>query len=400
MRMNHMTSSFTADHARNRLPGIIAITLMFISPLAVHADDDAPDSSSPNIQRALDQPMEALTLSGKTVPEVIAELAKRAGIRINLDEDAVELLPWGRETKVADLKIENATVREALNRVLGALGLAVEERGADLMVVPTAPLARMNRRATWDDLKLLRLCNDTEFSPEALSNLKFQYRISSKVDAPGLLSTQLGKAGQGSVAQMLEAATGSLGWTWFPNGDHIVIMTMEAQYAHRLARRVTVRYNNTPLAGILVDLAKRANVALFLEPGMMLKLPHNTAQSYTLSLQQSSIRQAFEVICAETGLKYDIERDGIRVGMGESSSSISALSNMAQQTNYVGKISIPSKDGSFAYEFLVRANELPKDILEYRKQIIQAVIEKMRGDMAPDNAIKPGDQMPGKPPSE
>lgn len=388
------------DCPRNRLlRGLLAALLVGISAASLQADDPPP-AESPNIQRALDQPMAQLTLSGKTVPEVVSELAKRAGVRINLDEAAIELLPWGRETKVADLKIENATVRDALQRVLGALGLAVEERGGDLMVVASQPLARINRRATWDDLKVLRFCNETEFSQDAFSQLKFQYRISSKVDAPGLLAAQLAKAGQGTLTQMLDTATGSLGWTWFPDTDHIVVMTLEAQYAHRLARRVTVRYNNTPLSGILVDLAKRANVALFMEPGMMLKLPHNTAQSYTLSLQQSSLRQAFEVICAETGLKYEIERDGIRVSLGEAASGVTALSNMAQQTNYVGKISIPSKDGAFAYEFLVRANELPKDILEYRKQIINAVIEKMRGEMAPDNTIKPGDQMPTSAPAE
>jgi len=380
------------------LAAVFALSLL-TPPGYARADDPSPQGE-PNIQRALDQPMTQLTLSGKTVPEVVSELAKRAGVRINLDEAAVELLPWGRDTKVADLKIENATVREALNRVLSALGLTVEERGGDLMVVATQPLARINRRATWDDLKLLRYCNETEFSQDGLSKLKFQYRISSKVDAPGLLAAQLAKAGQGTLTQMLDAATGSLGWTWFPDTDHIVIMTLEAQYAHRLARRVTVRYNNTPLSGILVDLAKRANVALFMEPGMMIKLPHNTAQSYTLSLQQSSLRQAFEVICAETGLKYEIERDGIRVSLGEAASGVTALSNMAQQTNYVGKISIPSKDGAFAYEFLVRANELPKDILEYRKQIINAVIEKMRGEMAPDNSIKSGDQMPTTAPAD
>ena len=120
-----------------------------------------------------------------------------------LDDAAIELLPWGRDTKVADLKIENATVREALGRVLSALGLMVEERGGDLMVVATQPLARINRRATWEDLKLLRMCNETEFSQDAFSKLKFQYRISSKVDAPGLLAAQLAKAGQRLAAIMI-----------------------------------------------------------------------------------------------------------------------------------------------------------------------------------------------------
>jgi len=353
----------------------------------VHADD-APPPSSANVEKAMDARIEQVAIAGKAIPDALAELGTKAGVRIGVDDAAMELLPWGRETKVADLKAENATLREILPQVLGALGLSAEERAGDLMVVASPALLRMNRRASWDDLKLLRKCNDTPYSAEAFSEFKLQYRLSAKVDAPGMLAAQMAKAGQGTIAQILEAATGSLAWTWFPDNDHLVIMTLEAQYAHRMARRVTVRYNNTPLSTILVDLAKRANIGLSLEPGMMLKLPQTTAQSYTLSLQQSSIRQAFEVICAETGLKYEIDREGVRVSVGEESSGSSALASLAQRTNYVGKISVPSKDGSFAYEFLVRESELPKDILEYRKQIIGAVIEKMRGEMAPDNSIK------------
>ena len=378
---------------RNRTVSILRVWALAVAfggatlAAKVHAED-APPPSSAAVEKAMDARIEQVAIAGRAIPDALAELGTKAGVRIGVDDAAMDLLPWGRETKVADLKAENATLREILPQVLGALGLSAEERAGDLMVVASPALMRINRRASWDDLRLLRKCNDTAYSAEAFGEFKLQYRISAKVDAPGMLAAQMAKAGQGTIAQILEVATGSLGWTWFPDNDHLVVMTLEAQYAHRLARRVTVRYNNTPLSTILVDLAKRANIGLSLEPGMMLKLPQATAQSYTLSLQQSSIRQAFEVICAETGLKYEIDRDGVRMAVSEESSGASALVSLAQRTNYVGKISVPSKDGSFAYEFLVRESEVPKDILEYRKQIIGAVIEKMRAEMAPDNSIK------------
>lgn len=339
--------------------------------------------------RAIDQRFDKIDIHGRTVVDALTDLGNRAGITISVDEQAIELLPWGRDTKLSDLRIENATLREALEEILGYIGMEYVERDGEIVVRASGPLERMNRRATWEDLELLRRCNTTEYSPEAFASFRLQYRISSKVDAPALLSDQLAKAGRGSVAQMLEVAAGSLGWTWFPDKDHLVIMTNQAQIAHRLARRFSYRYSNQPLSHILADLAKRANVALNLEPGMMRKLPPSIAQSSNLVLQQASIRQALEILCAETGLNYSMERDGLSVGLAEDASETSA-SAAARRSPYVCKISVPSKDGSFAYEFLVRENELPEDIREYRRQIVEATIEKMRSEMAPDGSIRNG----------
>ena len=365
---------------------------MLVLLIGCFADVQAQDSAGERgarVARAIDQRFEKIDIHGRSVVDALIDLGSRAGITITVDEQAIELLPWGRDTRLSDLRIENATLREALQEILGYIGMEYAERGGEIVVRASGPLERINRRATWEDLELLRRCNTTEYSPEAFAAFRLQYRISSKVDAPALLSGQLAKAGRGTVAQMLEVAAGSLGWTWFPNKDHLVIMTNQAQIAHRLARRFTYRYSNQPLSHILADLAKRANVALNLEPGMMRKLPPSIAQSSNLVLQQASIRQALEILCAETGLKYSMERDGLSVGLAEDASDASA-GGAARRSPYVCKISVPSKDGSFAYEFLVRESELPDDILEYRRQIVEATIEKMRAEMAPDGSIRTG----------
>ena len=365
----------------------IPIVLLFAAPLSAQSEPHT-DRLSDSAAQAFDRRVEQLSIQAKPVVEVLAELGKRAGVPISVDDKAVELLPWGRETKLRDLTISNATIREALDQVIGALGLEYIERDGEVVVVASRPLERMNRRATWEDLTLLRRCNETPYSPEAFKQFQLQYRITSKVDAPALLAGQLGRAGRGSVAQMLEVAAGSLGWTWFPDRDHLVIMTNQAQIAHRLARRITCRYLNQPLTHIVTDLARRADVPLMLEPGMMTQLPPSVAQSSNLVLQHSSIRQAFEVLCAETGMKYQMRRDGLFVGLADKTAT--APAGQARRSPYVCKISVPSKDGSFAYEFLVREDELPADIVAYRRQIIEATIEKMRSEMAPDASIKSG----------
>ncbi len=359
---------------------ILAVAITSRHPLPASAQNGA------DVARAIDRRFDQLDLAGRPVVDVLADLGQRAGIPIIVDDRAIELLPWGRKTRLSDVTIKHATLRDALSRITEIVGMAYEERDGKLVVVAGPPLECMNRRATWADLELLDRCNHTQYSADAFKTFPVQYRITSKVDAPAMLATQLARAGRGTVAQMLEVATASLGWTWFPNGDHLVIMTRQAQIAHRLARRVTCRYMNEPLSKILLDLSKKADVCLNLEPGMMRKLPPSTAQSYTLVLQQSSLRQALEVICAETGLKYEMRRDGLSVGLAANASAGGTATG--RRSPYVCKISVPGPDGSFSYEFLVRENELPADILDYRRQIIEATLDKMRADMAPNPAIR------------
>jgi len=360
----------------------IAIGLFLCSAgavaLAQPADQKPPAGG--DVELALDRKLQKLTISDKEIPAVLAEIGALAGVQIAIDDEAAELLPWGKQTKIAGATISDASLRDALPRVLDPLGMSYVVRDGRILVTATEPLKRINRRATWEDLKLLRFCCETPYTPEGFANLKLQYRITAKVDAPKMLQRQLERAGRGSIAQMLETACNSLGWVWLPDQGDIIIRTHEAQVANQLSRRVTIRYTNAPLSKVLSDLAARADVAIFFEPGVMLKLPRSTAESYTLLLDQSSIRQAFELIAAETGLAYDIHRDGISIGLSEAISGSAARSS-TRRSPYVAKISVPSKDGTYTLDFLLSGDELPPDVLEFRDHIIEQYIERLRVDL-------------------
>lgn len=349
-------------------------------------------SVTADIGRAMDRKLEKLTISSKELPDALAEVGKAVGAKIQVDEAAADLLPWGRQTKLADVTITNASLREALPEILGPLGMTYELRDGVVVVIATKPLRRINRRATWDELKLLQKCRETIYSPQALAELRVQYRITGKVDAPGLMQKQLEQAGRGTIAQILEVATGSLGWVWFPDEDRIVIRTAEAQMANQLARRVTLHYEKEPLSRILLALADKAEVPLLLEPGVMLKLPAAAAQNFTLLVENTSIRQALNLISAETGLKYEMRRDVLYIGLAEDyqPAGTTTAPASARRSSYVGRISVPSEDGSYTYDFLVREDELPDDVIDYRRQLIQQYIEKMRRDMARDEVPVPG----------
>jgi hypothetical protein len=329
---------------------------------------------------ALDRELGEFTIESQPLSSVFEALGERAGVSFVVDEDTYGMLPWGRETRLATVQMSGSTLRAALDEIVLRLGLAYGVGDQGIVIRASGPLKRMNRRSTWKDLDLLYQLNTTEYTPEAFERLKVQYRITSKVDAPGLMTTQLTRSGSGTLAQMLNVATQSLGWTWFPDNEAVVVLSAQAMIAHKLARTISARYNQMGLAHILVDLADKADVALFLEPGLMLKLPP-TAQSYTLLLQQTSIRQALELICAETGLTYEIKREGLQFSLGEAAGA--AVGDPGRRDAFVAKISVPLGEGGYSYEFLIRESELPSDIREYRRQMVDAMIERMRQDMAP-----------------
>lgn len=364
---------------------------LIVSLLATYAAAQAPlpvtaTAADADVAQIMDQKVESLAVNDMALGEALADIGQQVRVKITVDEASQDLLPWGSQTRLAKVTVSNASLREILPQILAPLGMTYDIRDGGIFVYATDPLKRMNRRATWEDLKLLQRCNETPFTPETFRNFKLQYRITSKVDAATMLDHQLAKSGRGTVAEMLEVATGSLGWVWFPNSDVIVIRTQQAQIANRLARRISARYTSTPLARVLLDLSEKAETQFVLEPGMMLKLPQSTVQGYSLFLQSASIRQALELICAETGLKYEIEREVVRIGLSDALQE-GGKRAAVRSSPYVGKIVVPSADGSYNLEFLIRADELPADILDSRDQMIEEIIQKMRRDMAPGTPI-------------
>ncbi len=358
----------------------VAPVLMIIFAAGVSASP--PAASNDVVARALDQKLAGLTLQEQEVPEALLLIGQKAGVKISIEDRSADLLPWGKKTRLKQVTIEQgATLREALAHVLDPLGMMFEAKEDGLVVVATPPLRRINRRATWDDLKLLRRCTETECSAESFKSFKFQYRITRKVNAQAMLADQIPKAGRGSIAQVLETAAAALGWVWFPNGDHIVIRTFEAQIANRMSRRITCRYINEPLTRILLDLADKAKTHITFEPGLMLKLPANVVQSTDLILQHSSIRQAFEVLAANTGIAYKIQRNDIHISL---SAHAGGRQPRRSSSPYVGKVCFKSGDGLYSYDFLLREEDLPEDVLEYRQQLIEECIQRMRSDMSPD----------------
>ncbi|HPF37421.1 MAG TPA: hypothetical protein P5081_11515 [Phycisphaerae bacterium] len=349
---------------------------------AFHTRPVFADDGSAAVSQALDQVIDSFQTTESPVADALAEVGRAAGVTIDADPNALDLLPWGEKTKLKGINVRAASLRTILPQILEPLGLEYSVQGDAVVVTASEPLKRINRRATWNDLKTLQRANTTEWSPESTKEFVIRYRITSKVDAPALLAEQMAKSSGGTVAMVLEDAAAALGWVWFPNEDHIVIRTVQAQTANYMSRRVTVQYTNEPLADILLDLANRAETPINFEPGMMLKLPSETARHTSLALRNNSIRQGFELLSAHTGIRYSIQRGGINVSLSDVITRASGPSvPISLRSPYVGKITVPGPDKSYAFDILLREDDLPQDILDYRRQLIEEYIEKMRAEL-------------------
>ena len=205
-----------------------------------------------------------------------------------------------------------------------------------------------------------------------------------------------GAVGAGTASEVLEHACLQHGWVWTPNGNVIAVLTRTRQMERQLDRRVSLRYTQVNLKDALMDLAAQAGVLLRFDPGVLASLPPQTAERFSLCMENTTIRQAFEIIAGETGLMYFIEADGLRIsnnmvspptgtgpaGTGGSTqaqidATAQATAAALRATSVIGQISFPLSDGSTA-SFYLRQGDLPPEVNEMRKNRVNDAINQLR----------------------
>ncbi len=354
----------------------------------------APGTSNPDvaIEQALDEKTD-LDIREKNILAAVDELTKQTGVRVLIDENTLDCLPYGEQTKLA-AKITGATLREGLTALLGPIGLVFEVRGGAVHVSACAPLRRIVKRATWDELDTLKRLSTTTFSEDLFKDVPIQFRDAGsdeKISRETLM--RLAKAvGAGTAAEVLEHACDQLGWTWYPSGRKIVVLNRASQIKRQLDRRITARFFRAPLTDILMDLGREADVLVKLEPGVIASLPPQTAQSFSLTVENTSIRQALEVIAGTTGVGFFIENEGIRITAnpygtetgGEVSSS--ALAQALQNNMVIGMVTIKGAGGGPDVSFVLRENDLPPDLRAARKRKVEEAIQTMRKALEAEKA--------------
>jgi hypothetical protein len=349
------------------------------------------------IAQSLDQPTD-LVVKEMPLRAALEQLGDSTGVPLDFELQTQTYLPYGRETRV-DATIRGRPFREALEAMLRPLGLEFEVLPEMVVVKPTPGLRRIGRRATWEELETLEKLYAQPWSEELFAGLKFQFVDSSADDAEAnrqIIARLAKSVGSGSAAEVLDHATHQYGWTWYPQDQHIVVLPNTRQVERQLRNTiVSVRYERISLQEALLDLARRANVTVRMDPNVLASLPPQTAQRFSLAIENASVLQVLEVVAGQTGLAYIIEGESIRLtnNLVPAPSGASTAQDAAMQAaisalrtnSLIGEISMPAEDGT-RISFFIRENDLAPDVNELRKAKIRETSEKIRKLLAQESA--------------
>jgi hypothetical protein len=262
------------------------------------------------IDEALDQPLADLEIKDTPIRETLAVIEQRTGLQFVIDQDVVDLMPYGERTRVS-VVIRDLSVRRGLAQVLDGLGLQMLVEPGGVYVVPAPVLERLGRRLTIEEVNLLGMLAEGPWSADQTSG-RMEFQIEPQSKPAEALRQALEQVQAPNALRQLEAASALLGWVWRPEGACLVFERRRDDIRRRLDWPLDLTYQREPLDRLLVDLGARVGVLMKFEPGALQKV---AARERPVDLIQRgiSVRQILERICGNTGLRYEIQDDGVQI---------------------------------------------------------------------------------------
>jgi hypothetical protein len=352
--------------------------------LLLAASTFAQDTSA-LINEALDKPIQ-MSINA-TLPQTIDQIGDKTGVRIEVQPAVWDLLPWGRDTNIT-AKIDNQTLRQALDAITRKLGLTfvLTEESVELRPVPA--LRRLARRATVQELEALDLLTSNQLGlttdrptvtqllsaiDQRLQDLKSPLAIDNRANDIFTPDQIVPVARNATIAEALESLASNTRATWYPWGKAIVILSKEDQVREQLNKTITIRYNGVDLSQVLMELSQRAGIPFDIQPGAVGQISPEF-RSIKLFLDDASIKQALDAITGFTGLAYTVNEKGIY--FWNNAATPTPTSNTSPRDPVLGIIPLPN-----GLQILVPQSEVPADMREYLKMKTQEELKKIREQM-------------------
>ena len=218
----------------------------------------------------------------------------------------------------------------------GKLGLRFDLRDEFVELSPVPSLKRMGRRATLQELRTIDLLASAKLptrgdgwtiatlaqavdagllaidqslvaKQQPPAHLVLEFRPAEGVDAA---KTPVLVQRDATLADALDAIASQSKLTWYPWGDGVVVLPKRDVVAARLDRPVSLRYDGTDIAQVLMDLARQSGVEFAIEPGAIQRVTPEF-RIVRMSVESASVRQALESLQGFTGLGYVVTDDGV-----------------------------------------------------------------------------------------
>jgi hypothetical protein len=394
----------------------LALFLALLLAIPAQAQTSA---SSALINQQLDKQAK-LQLNG-SLPEVMSQITKQTAVPIEAQQEVWDLLPWGKETTVT-AKIENQTLREALDVITRRLGLSFVLKDEAIELQPMPALRRLGRKSTIQELEALNLLTATPLGlPTDKTDVKslleaVDLKLAAAAKTPGYAienrtatsgnplaqNTPVAVPRNATLLDALEALKTQTPATWYPWGKTIVVLPKQDQVRRQLQNEISLRHDGTDVAQVLAELSMRSGVPFVYEPGTFQELaPQSRAIRLIFS---STVQRALDEIAGLTGLSYQVKDDSVYIWNTASTINNAALARPRDRTIAM----IQTESGM---TILISEATCPPDIKEFierQKDKQYAALRKMMEEQgfkptpppATTPAPKPGDTKPTEPPGK
>lgn len=355
---------------RNARPLTVATSLMVSLWMAVFLPVTAWGQLPRDlVEEALDQPLAKLEIDETPIHDALARIEQRTGIHFVLDEDVTNLMPYGMRTRVS-IVIREMSVRAGLTQVFDGLGLRMFADQGYVLVLPAPVLERLGRRLTAAEVDLLgRLAGGKWAALQSGgARVALDFRIDPAQHPQDTLDRALAQIDAANALRQLDAACDTLRWVWYPEGERIVIERRRDDVRRRLDWPLDFTYQREPLDRLLVDLGTRVGVLIKFEPGALQKI---AAHERTVDLIQrgGTVRQVLERICGNTGLRYEIDDEGVQI-MAPLETTDGPTAPTIQQ--WV-RIEVEIRPG-VKMDIFVRQDQLPPQLREEAQQKLNQIL--------------------------
>ncbi len=361
------------------------IALAFTATLLLSAPGSMAQQTGALMSQAMDQPIK-MELNGP-LPDAMDQITRQTGLRLEADPAVWDLLPWGRQTNIS-AKIDNQTLRLALEAIGRKLALTVVMKDESVELQPVAALRRLGRRATIGELQILDWLashpadvGQDALSPaalgraldKALAAAKSDVAVDMRVAEAAREQKSMSVPRNASWADALEVIERQSAATWYPWGNSILIMPKEERIRMQLHKPLTARYEGLEVSQVLLELSLRAGVTFQVEPGAIQRIAPEF-QTIRLVLDNATIGQALESISGLTGLGYVVNAKGVYI-WNQSASPSSTREPM------LGLLLLPD----LGIQVPLTAAKTPADVRAYIQFKIEQETRRLRRMMKEEN---------------
>jgi hypothetical protein len=352
-----------------------------------------PTDAEIALQRKLDLPFN-LTLQKVELSEAFKQIAATAQISLQVDPACYDALPYGATTRVsADFR--QSKLKAAIEEVLLPLSLQQTVSGATVVIRPSGPLARIGRRADWEELKLLhelRTGPDLKLSPNGEFDWTTALRASldsrphlvvsfaAEASIPRALQDkameQLKKQLPLSAFRALELYTQLTHQIWFveagplSGSGSIHIMPLRPWIDRQLERPIQLAFTSAPLDQVVAELSHLSGIRFTPEPGLYRAVP-----VVSLAASNCSVMQALETLSGATPIAFDIRDDSILLHLAGNTPAPPSAPRVVD--SIVGRIAVPVGGSGMSMDVLIHESDLTPELNDLRKKKIAEALQAM-----------------------